>query len=64
MENMEADFFRHIFVRALITGEIQVQFDGMGNIPQNCCSSNRAVAASNRFLLPYNRLPWQKGQSP
>ncbi len=30
MKNMETDFFRQIFVRALITGEIQVRFDGVG----------------------------------
>ena len=30
MENTETEFLRHIFVRALITGEIQVHFDGVG----------------------------------
>lgn len=30
MSNMNTDLFRHIFVRALITGEIQVRFDGVG----------------------------------
>ena len=30
MNRIESDLFRHIFVRALITGEIQVRFDGVG----------------------------------
>lgn len=30
VNSMESDLFRHIFVRALITGEIQVRFDGVG----------------------------------
>ena len=30
VKDMETDLLRHIFVRALITGEIQVRFDGVG----------------------------------
>jgi len=30
MKNTETEFLRHMFVRALITGEIQVRFDGVG----------------------------------
>ncbi len=30
MENTKTEFLRHMFVRALITGEIQVRFDGVG----------------------------------
>ncbi len=30
MENRETEFLQHIFVRALITGEIQIHFDGVG----------------------------------
>ena len=31
MNNTGSDLFRHIFVQALITGEIQVRFDGVGS---------------------------------
>ena len=30
MDSMKSDLFRHIFIRALITGEILVRFDGVG----------------------------------